>query len=67
MSKWVKNFFTINKDKPFSFYKGSLEDWRRDQEYLKRDHIGEMSDMLKHEINEEINRDTIDKILKDDD
>jgi hypothetical protein len=64
MIKWIKNFFTINKDKPFSFYNGSLEDWKKEQEYLNRDHIGEMSNMLSNDINEEISKDILTKLLK---
>ncbi len=63
MIKWIKNFFTINKDKPFSFYNGSLEEWRKDLEYLNRDHIGELSDMLKNEFNEEISKDILTKLF----
>ena len=64
MIKWIKNFFTINKDKPFSFYNGSLEDWKKELEYLNRDHIGEMSNRLSNDINEEISKDILTKLLK---
>ncbi len=64
MFNWIRKIFWVRDDD--IFLNGmTVKEYRETMEYLKRDHIKEMEDMLT-EINEEINKDILTKLLNQD-